>query len=417
MALETWIGLRYMRAKKRSGFVSFISVISVLGIALGVIALILVLSVVNGFQKEIRGQLLNIAPHAEIGYFDAEGGKTWRDLQKQFGTGKGVVATAPYVGGQALLANSGEVRGVQVRGVLPDQEAKVAEFTKNVVAGRLEDLQADDFGIVLGSELADALGAELGNKVTVITPEGNVTPAGVVPRLKQFRVVGIIKTGVDEADSSMAITHLADAQKLYRVDEGNVGLRRRLADPQNAPAVMNALVPEALQQSQQLWVRNWTDNNRSYFNAVEMEKRLLTLLLTCIVVVAAFNLVSSLVMAVKEKQADIAILRTLGMSPGGIMRIFIVQGMVAGTIGTLVGTVLGLLAAWKVGDIVAYIEEVFNVHFVSSKVYFINHLPSDIQAADVITVVCISLLLSFLATLYPSWSAARTQPAEALRYE
>ena len=190
-----------------------------------------------------------------------------------------------------------------------------------------------------------------------------------------------------------------------------------VADPQNAPAVMDALVPEALQQSQQLWVRNWTDNNRSYFNAVEMEKRLLTLLLTCIVVVAAFNLVSSLVMAVKEKQADIAILRTLGMSPGGIMRIFIVQGMVAGTIGTLVGTVLGLLAAWKVGDIVAYIEEVFNVHFVSSKVYFINHLPSDIQAADVITVVCISLLLSFLATLYPSWSAARTQPAEALRYE
>ncbi|MDD2183294.1 lipoprotein-releasing ABC transporter permease subunit [Kingella sp. SNUBH-2017] len=417
MALETWIGLRYMRAKKRSGFVSFISVISVLGIALGVIALILVLSVVNGFQKEIRGQLLNIAPHAEIGYFDAEGGKTWRDLQKQFGTGKGVVATAPYVAGQALLANSGEVRGVQLRGVLPDQEAKVAEFTKNVVAGRLEDLQADDFGIVLGSELADALGAELGNKVTVITPEGNVTPAGVVPRLKQFRVVGIIKTGVDEADSSMAITHLADAQKLYRVDEGNVGLRLRLADPQNAPAVMDALVPEALQQSQQIWVRNWTDNNRSYFNAVEMEKRLLTLLLTCIVVVAAFNLVSSLVMAVKEKQADIAILRTLGMSPGGIMRIFIVQGMVAGTIGTLVGTVLGLLAAWKVGDIVAYIEEVFNVHFVSSKVYFINHLPSDIQAADVITVVCISLLLSFLATLYPSWSAARTQPAEALRYE
>ena len=417
MALETWIGLRYMRAKKRSGFVSFISVISVLGIALGVIALILVLSVVNGFQKEIRGQLLNIAPHAEIGYFDAEGGKTWRDLQKQFGTSKGVVATAPYVAGQALLANSGEVRGVQLRGVLPDQEAKVAEFTKNVVAGRLEDLQADDFGIVLGSELADALGAELGNKVTVITPEGNVTPAGVVPRLKQFRVVGIIKTGVDEADSSMAITHLADAQKLYRVDEGNVGLRLRLADPQNAPAVMDALVPEALQQSQQLWVRNWTDNNRSYFNAVEMEKRLLTLLLTCIVVVAAFNLVSSLVMAVKEKQADIAILRTLGMSPGGIMRIFIVQGMVAGTIGTLVGTVLGLLAAWKVGDIVAYIEEVFNVHFVSSKVYFINHLPSDIQAADVITVVCISLLLSFLATLYPSWSAARTQPAEALRYE
>ena len=327
------------------------------------------------------------------------------------------MATAPYVAGQALLANSGEVRGVQLRGVLPDQEAKVAEFTKNVVAGRLEDLQADDFGIVLGSELADALGAELGNKVTVITPEGNVTPAGVVPRLKQFRVVGIIKTGVDEADSSMAITHLADAQKLYRVDEGNVGLRLRLADPQNAPAVMDALVPEALQQSQQLWVRNWTDNNRSYFNAVEMEKRLLTLLLTCIVVVAAFNLVSSLVMAVKEKQADIAILRTLGMSPGGIMRIFIVQGMVAGTIGTLVGTVLGLLAAWKVGDIVAYIEEVFNVHFVSSKVYFINHLPSDIQAADVITVVCISLLLSFLATLYPSWSAARTQPAEALRYE
>ncbi|XXQ67780.1 lipoprotein-releasing ABC transporter permease subunit [Neisseriaceae bacterium B1] len=415
MSLESWIGLRYLRAKKRSGFVSFISVISILGIAIGVTVLILVLSVVNGFQKDIRAQLLNIAPHAEVGYIMADEGKTWRDLQTLFADKPEVAATAPFVAGQALLANSGEVRGVQVRGVLPENERKVVDYADKMTAGSFDDLKPDEFDIILGEGLAQDLGAELGGKVTVITPEGNVTPAGVVPRLKQFNVVGIVNTGLAEADKALALTHLADAQKLYRLDDAQTPLRLRLNDPQNAPAILARLLPENTRE--QIWAQNWTDNNRSYFNAVEMEKRLLTLLLTCIIIVAVFNLVSSLVMIVKEKQADIAILRTLGLSPRGVMKIFVVQGMVAGTLGTLVGTLLGLLLAWKIGVILKWVEGLTGMHFVSSQVYFIDYLPSDIQAADVISVVCISLLLSFLATLYPSWSASRTQPAEALRYE
>ena len=415
MSLESWIGLRYLRAKKRSGFVSFISVISILGIAIGVTVLILVLSVVNGFQKDIRAQLLNIAPHAEVGYLQAQEGQSWQTLQELFTHKKAVLASAPFVSGQALLANAGEVRGVQIRGILPEQEKKVVDYADKMLMGRFDDVKADEFSLILGESLASDLGVAMGDKVTVITPEGNVTPAGVVPRLKQFNVVGILETGVDDADRMLALTHLADAQKLYRMDDMQTPLRLRLADPQKAPEIMAHLLPE--QDAAQIWQQNWTDNNRSYFNAVEMEKRLLTLLLTCIIIVAAFNLVSSLVMIVKEKQADIAILRTLGLSPRGVMKIFVVQGMVAGTLGTLVGTILGLLLAWKIGVILQWVESLTGMHFVSSQVYFIDYLPSDIQAADVISVVCISLVLSFLATLYPSWSASRTQPAEALRYE
>lgn len=416
--LETWIGLRYLRAKKRSGFVSFISVISVLGIALGVIALIVVLSVVNGFQRDIRGQLLNIAPHAEIAHLptaDMQTTQTWQDLQKMVDGKPQILASAPYFAGQGLLSNAGEVRGVQIRGVIPDLEAKVITYANKMVAGSLKDLQADNFDIVLGKGLAEALGAELGGKVTVISPEGNVTPAGVVPRLKQFNVVGIMETGVEEADETMALTHLQDAQTLYRVDDSTIALRLKLADAQNAPQEMAKVFPSP--ESQGVRVRNWTDNNRTYFNAVEMEKRMLTVLLAFIIVVAAFNLVSSLVMAVRDKQSDIAILRTLGLPPKGVMKIFIVQGMVLGVVGTFIGTILGLLLAWKIGAIVAWIEGISGRELISAKVYFIDHLPSDIHSGDVIAIILISLFLSFLATIYPSLSAAKTQPAEALRYE
>lgn len=415
LSLETWIGLRYLRAKKRSGFMSFISMISILGIALGVIALILVLSVVNGFQRDIRGQLLNIAPHAEIGYITAPEGKTWQDLQKLIADKPQIVSSAPYIAGQGLLSNSGEVRGVQIRGILPDMEKKVIEYANKMPKGSLNDLKPDDFNIILGKGLAESLGAEVGNKVTVISPEGNVTPAGVVPRLKQFNVVGIMETGVDEADQTLALIHLQDAQTLHRMDDGMVGLRLKLTKPQDAPTEMeNVIAPN---DRETVWQRNWTDSNRSYFNAVEMEKRMLTLLLTCIIVVAVFNLVSSLVMTVTDKQSDIAILRTLGLSPRGVMKIFIVQGMVAGIMGTFFGVTIGLLLSWKIGTIVSAIENAFGMKLISAKVYFIDHLPSDIHATDVITVAVISLILSFLATLYPSWSAAKTQPAEALRYE
>ena len=416
-SLETWIGLRYLRAKKRTGFMSFISVMSVVGISLGVIALIVVLSVVNGFQKEIRGQLLNIAPHAEVGYImnDDSHNQTWQALQQRFQNKPEVLASAPYIAGQGLMAHSGEVRGVQLRGILPSEEKKVVDYANNMVVGNFDDLQPDEFGIILGDGLAQSLGVNKGEKITIITPEGNVTPAGVVPRLKQFSVVGIVKTGVEEADNNLTLIPLADAQKLYRADDSAIALRLRLTDPQNAPSIMQRILP--LSERTTLWAQDWTDNNRSYFNAVEMEKRMLSLLLTCIIVVAAFNLVSSLVMAVNEKQADIAILRTLGLTPFGIMKIFVVQGMVAGILGTLTGLILGLILAINIGAIIQWIEEITGSHLISAKVYFIDYLPSDVQVSDVISVVSISLALSFIATLYPSWRAAQTQPAEALRYE
>ncbi len=414
-SLETWIGLRYLRAKKRNGFMSFITMVSIAGIALGVTALIVVLSVMNGFQKEIRGQLLNVAPHTEVGYFDAAGNEPWQDLRKLYAGNSEVLADAPYVADQALLANSGEVRGVQIRGIDPEQEKKVVDYWKSMPRGHFEDLKADEFDIILGSGLAEALGADVGGKVTVITPEGNVTPAGVVPRLKQFNVVGTVKTGVYEVDNSLALTHIQDAQTLYRLGDGVSGIRLKLAHPQEAPSFVKTLVPP--QQADKIWARDWTYNNRTYFEAVEMEKRMMFIILTLIIAVAAFNLVSSLVMAVTEKQADIAILRTLGLSPHGIMKIFMVQGAIAGFFGTLLGVVCGVLLGINVGKIVAFIEKIFGLHLINSQIYFIDYLPSDVNLKDVLTIAAISLFLAFIATLYPSWRASKTQPAEALRYE
>ncbi|QEY24878.1 lipoprotein-releasing ABC transporter permease subunit [Neisseria animalis] len=414
-SLETWIGLRYLRAKKRNGFMSFITMISIAGIALGVTALIVVLSVMNGFQKEIRGQLLNVAPHAEVGYFDTGNGESWQSLRELVKDKKEVLASAPYVADQALLANAGEVRGVQIRGILPAEEKNVVDYGDNMPSGSFEALKAGEFDIILGEGLAQALGAETGGKVTVITPEGNVTPAGVVPRLKQFNVVGIVKTGVYEVDNTLAMTHLNDAQVLYRMGDGVGGLRLKLADPQNAPDFIRNLIPAALQD--QVWVRDWTFSNRSYFEAVELEKRMMFIILTLIIAVAAFNLVSSLVMAVTEKQADIAILRTLGLAPSGVMKIFMVQGAFAGFFGTLIGVVCGVLLGWNVGKIVAFFEKLFGVHLINSQIYFIDYLPSDVNMRDVVVIACISLGLAFVATLYPSWRASKTQPAEALRYE
>ncbi|SUA36369.1 lipoprotein releasing system transmembrane protein [Neisseria zoodegmatis] len=414
-SLETWIGLRYLRAKKRNGFMSFITMISIAGIALGVTALIVVLSVMNGFQKEIRGQLLNVAPHAEIGYYDIGNGESWQSLRSYIKDKKEVLASAPYIADQALLANAGEVRGVQIRGVLPEEEKNVVDYGNNMPVGSFDDLRPGEFDIILGEGLAEALGTEKGGKVTVITPEGNVTPAGVVPRLKQFNVVGIVKTGVYEVDNSLAMTHIKDAQVLYRLGDGVGGLRLKLADPQNAPDFTRNLIPKAQQNN--IWARDWTFSNRSYFEAVELEKRMMFIILTLIIAVAAFNLVSSLVMAVTEKQADIAILRTLGLAPAGVMKIFMVQGAFAGFFGTLVGVVCGVLLGWNVGKIVAFFEKLFGVHLINSQIYFIDYLPSDVNMRDVAVIATISLVLAFLATLYPSWRAAKTQPAEALRYE
>ncbi|EGV36435.1 lipoprotein-releasing ABC transporter permease subunit [Neisseria weaveri] len=414
-SLETWIGLRYLRAKKRNGFMSFITMISIAGIALGVTALIVVLSVMAGFQKEIRGQLLNVAPHAELGYYDTGSEGNWQDLRELIKDKKEVLASAPYISDQALLVNSGEVRGVQIRGILPSEEKNVVDYGNNMPFGSFDSLKPGEFDIVLGTGLADTLGVSEGGKVTLITPEGNITPAGVVPRLKQFNVVGVVKTGVYEVDNTLAMIHLKDAQVLYRFGEGVSGLRLRLADPQNAPAFIHKLVPE--NKLEQIWVRDWTFSNRSYFEAVELEKRMMFIILTLIIAVAAFNLVSSLVMAVTEKQADIAILRTLGLSPAGVMKIFMIQGAFAGFVGTLVGVICGVLLGWNVGKIVAFFEKLFGFNLINSQVYFIDYLPSDVNMSDVLLIAAISLTLAFLATLYPSWRAAKTQPAEALRYE
>ena len=414
-SLETWIGLRYLRAKKRNGFMSFITVISIVGIALGVMALIVVLSVMAGFQRDIRGQLLKVAPHAEMGYYDNGNGKSWESLREIIKGRKEVLQSAPYVSGQALLANAGEVQGVQIRGILPDEEKKIVEYSKEMPVGSFDDLKPGEFDIILGQDLAESLDVKVGEKITVVTPEGNVTPAGVVPRLKQFKVVGLVKTKIHELNTTLALTHMKDAQVLYRLDENAAGLRLKLADPINAPSFTETLLPKNLQE--EVWLRDWTYTNRSYFEAVEMEKRVMFIILLLIVAVATFNLVSSLVMAVTEKQADIAILRTLGLSPGGVMKIFLVQGAFAGFFGTLVGVVCGVLLGWNVGKIVAFFEDLFGVHLINSQVYFIDYLPSDVNLKDVAVIACISLGLAFIATLYPSWRAAKTQPAEALRYE
>jgi lipoprotein releasing system, transmembrane protein, lolC/E family len=414
-SLETWIGLRYLRAKKRNGFMSFITVISIVGIALGVMALIVVLSVMAGFQRDIRGQLLKVAPHAEMGYYDNGNGKSWESLREIIKGRKEVLQSAPYVSGQALLANAGEVQGVQIRGILPDEEKKIVEYSKEMPVGSFDDLKPGEFDIILGQDLAETLDVKVGEKITVVTPEGNVTPAGVVPRLKQFKVVGLVKTKIHELNNSLALTHMKDAQVLYRLDENAAGLRLKLADPINAPSFTETLLPKNLQE--EVWLRDWTYTNRSYFEAVEMEKRVMFIILLLIVAVATFNLVSSLVMAVTKKQADIAILRTLGVSPGSIMKIFMVQGVFAGFFGTLTGVITGVTLALNVGSIVKQLESWFGFQFIKSQVYFIDYIPSDVSVHDVVLIACISLILSFIATLYPSWRAARTQPAEALRYE
>lgn len=414
-SLETWIGLRYLRAKKRNGFMSFITVVSIVGIALGVATLIVVLSVMNGFQKEIRNQLLSVAPHAEMGFYENSLDKHWQDLQNLVKGNPQVLGSAPYVADQALLANAGEVRGVQIRGIDPAQEGNVADYGEGMPKNGFAALKPGEFGILLGKDLANGLGANIGDKITVITPDGNVTPAGMVPRLKQFTLVGVIKTKIYEVDNTLALTHITDAQKLYRLGNNVSGLRLKLADPQNAPFIIQKFIPANLQN--EIWIRDWTFQNRSYFDAVQMEKRIMFIILLLIIAVAAFNLVSSLVMAVTEKQADIAILRTLGLSPAGVMRIFMIQGAIAGFLGTFFGVLFGVSLGLSVGRIVAFFEHLTGKHLVPSQIYFVSYLPTDVKFYDVCMIAVISLLLAFVATLYPSWRAAKMQPAEALRYE
>lgn len=409
---ELLIGLRYTRAKRRNGFISFISLISIVGIALGVAALIIVLSVMNGFQEEVRNRILGMASHITISS-PSNALADWQTAAKVASQNPHVKGSAPYVLGQGLFTNGSQVKGVLVRGIEPTEEPKVSEITKKMLAGSANALQAGDFSVVLGWSLAQELGVTLGDKVTLITPQGQVTPAGLIPRLRQFTVVGIFKADYYPYDANLALIHLSDAQKLYRTGVAVTGVRIKLNDLFQARQVareINRDLPDLL-------VADWSQENPTYFRAVEIEKRMMFIILTLIVAVAAFNLVSTLVMVVTDKQADIAILRTLGASPGSIMKIFLVQGAMSGVIGTVSGVVGGVLIALNIDTIVPFIERVIGSRFLSADVYLINELPSRVIASDVVSIGCISLLLALLATLYPSWRASRVNPAEALRYE
>ena len=412
---EWHIGWRYTRAGRagrRNAFISFISGVSVLGIALGVAALIIVLSVMNGFQSEVRDRMLSVVAHIEM--FDSSGGALpdWRVTAEAAQRNPAVVGAAPFIAAQALVGRGDELRGAVVRGIDPAEEAKVTELARNQ-QGLITQLKAGEWNIVLGVELARLVGARVGEKVAIVAPGGNVTPAGVTPRIKQFTLVGVFEAGHYEYDSGLALIHVDDAARFFRV-EGPTGVQLRLADVQSARQV-----GAALQQSMQgaVVVRDWTRTNRNWFDAVQIEKRLMSIILTLIVAVAAFNLVSTLVMTVTDKRADIAILRTLGASPRSIMGIFIVQGATAGIIGTLSGVGLGLLVAYNVDVIVPFIERMLGMAFLPGSIYLISRMPSQPLASDIVPIAVVSLALSFLATLYPSWRASRVNPAEALRYE
>ena len=416
LPFELILGWRYTRAgraTRRNGFISFISGVSMLGIALGVAALIIVLSVMNGFQKEVRDRMLGVVSHIEIYAAD---GAALPDLAGTLATVSAhphVVGAAPFIATQALLARGEDMKGTMVRGIDPALEPRVTDLVQQPGGGALLRLRPGEFGVVLGGELARALGVRAGDPVTLVAPGGQVTPAGVLPRLKQMTVVGTFDSGHYEYDASLVLMHVDDAARIFRL-EGASGVRLKLRDLHQAREVAAEL---ALRLGPQVLVRDWTRQNRTWFAAVQVEKRMMFIILTLIVAVAAFNLVSTLVMTVTDKRADIAILRTLGASPRSIMGIFVVQGAMVGVIGTLAGLALGLGVAFNIDVLVPALERLLGASFLPKDIYLISRMPSDPQQADILPVALISLALAFVATLYPSWRASRVNPAEALRYE
>lgn len=412
--LSLYIGARYTRAKRRNYFVSFISLTSMIGLALGVLVMILVLSVMNGFDHEMRTRVLGMVPHATVE--SAVPIKDWRKLAEGVSRHSEVLAVAPYTQVQGLLTADGKVQKVLVNAVDPQEEDKVSIIGDFFRQGSLADLKAGEFGIVIGDRAASKLGVGLGDKVTFVLPEVSVTPAGVFPRMKRFTVVGVFHVGAGELDGFLAIANLSDVARLKRWQPDEVqGLRLKLDDLFQAPRVAWQIAGEL--KGEDFYARDWTRTHGNLYQAIKMEKAMIGLLLLLIVAVAAFNIISTLVMVVTDKRGDIAILRTLGATPKQIMGIFMVQGTVIGVVGTFIGGVLGILAALNVSGAIALLERLLGHKFLSADVYFIDYLPSQLMAEDVVLVCSAALVLSFLATLYPAWRASRTQPAEALRYE
>lgn len=420
---ELLIGLTYTRAgrrgRRRDGFMSFISGMSIASIALGVAALIIVLSVMNGFQKEVRDRMLSVIAHIEVtsafGPVD-----DWTPIAEKIEARRDVQAVAPYVQGQGLFSSGDVVTGALVKGIDPVLEPKVSDLALEISSGDgalggegLSALKPGEFGVILGRDLARRLGVSPGEKVALLVPQGNMTPAGMIPRMKQFKVLGFLSSGHYEYDSTMALVHIDDAAALFRTG-GPQGLRIRVADMDRAPAVAAEILASL---PRGFYATDWSQQNRTWFAAVQVEKRMMGIILFLIVLVGAFGLVSTLVMTVKEKQADIAILRTLGASEGSIMSIFVIQGAIVGVVGVAAGIAAGLLVAYNVGEIVSAIEGLLGVAFLPKEIYFISNMPSDPRLSDIVPIAICSLVLSLAATLYPSWRAARTQPAEALRYE
>ncbi|MCY4051140.1 MAG: lipoprotein-releasing ABC transporter permease subunit [Gammaproteobacteria bacterium] len=412
-SLELTIGLRYLRAKRRNHFISFISVISMLGIILGVWALITIMSVMNGFHSELRDRILFVVSHVTV---QAQSGflNNWLPVAQYTHELDDVSAIAPFVLGQGLLSNGKHVKGALIRGVYPEYEKTVSELMNHLVAGNSAELEPGSYGIVLGSQLARSLALQVGDKVNLVAPKGKVTPAGILPRIKRFTVVGLFEIDMYEYDSGIALVNIEDLQKVLGIDNAVSGVRLKLHNIDRARSLRSEL-QQALGNG--FRIRDWTQEHRNFFRALEIEKRVVFIVMMLIVAVAAFNLVSTLVMIVTDKQSDVAILRTLGMSPASIMRVFMVQGSTIGVIGVLVGGTIGVITALNMETLVPWLEQLFNTELFPSDVYVISKFPAHMEWIDVMVVIGASLIMSFLATIYPALRAARVEPAEALRYD
>ena len=416
MPYEWLIGIRYLRSRHRSGFVSFVASMSVLGLALGVAVLIVVLSVLNGYERELRSRMLSVTSHATIVGLDGAIAD-WRTRLDMAAREPGVKAAVPFIESRGLLANGQRVAGAMVRGVLPEEEVKAVGLAERLESGSLADLQPGKFRVLLGSALATELGVSVGQSVILMTPEGSATPAGFVPRQRRFTVAGIFESGMYEYDRGLALTHMSDAAKMYRLGDKVTGIRLALADPFTAPSLVRTVARVIDLDGNGFYVSDWTRDHATLFRAIELTKSMMFFILLILVVVASINLVATLVMIVKEKQTDIAILRTIGAAPVNVLRMFLVQGAIIGLVGTAGGALLGWIISVNFEVILKFIEKLAEIKFLDAAVYSMSDLPSEVQLHDVVKVSLVTLLLTAVATIYPAWRASRTLPADALRHE